>query len=179
MRVAKLAGEAFAEHVCTPALRSNAESQVGLWRCAKPKSTYYFFYVSVTPGRVFVYGDIEGTVIQASYGKVGDIVAWIRGAHSDYLLSKVPTNYQSKRFYVGDALAYVRERWDARAIEEASADELMDGLCSGELDSAHPFCMAVCEAGLDPIDIPGCEEYAPDMFWAYHAIKWWAENVSL
>lgn len=176
-QVAELAQDAFKDHVLTKVTDER-------WRCARPNSWTYGFFVIICPGAVIVYGDIQDGIFRWA----GDLnnMDWLRDAVKDreYLLSKL--QHRRQCFYVGDALAWAEERRrefdrDDLAIDSADAHPIDDliqtiqGLAEkGELYE-HNFARAVVEAGLESEGCSAATHDDPQNFWLVHALKRFVE----
>lgn len=98
-------------------------TQIGenVWRCARPDSWVYGFYVSRVPGGWRVHGDLGDLFVYRS-----DDISWLRGAvrSPDYLWEKVPEGCKVEHFWPGDGLEALDDMVDdAEPKDRAAARE--------------------------------------------------------
>lgn len=93
--------------------------QPGLWKCSRPNSWIYGFFVAALPGALVFYGDLGEAVLRPSDT---DVIPWLRGAvrSEGYLLEKVKPRPE-QAFYPGDAVA-----WAAERVNEGGATVVLD-----------------------------------------------------
>ena len=148
----RLALESFAEHE----LREVSPQR---WRCSRPGTGVYGFWVLVADGVVIVYGDIGEGIFRMSE-PAASVIPWLRGAvqSTDYLLEKLRAGdfeQGKEQFYPDDAVAWAH--WNAEEHTEQdryakrALDFYNDVKLSAENGDLHSdeFLRLASEAGLD------------------------------
>ena len=184
-RIAELAKDAFGQHALTVL-------GPGRWKCRRPDSGTYGFYVFIGPGAVMVYGDIGEGIFRMSEPEDG-VIPWLRGAveSPDYLLGKLraaDVEDGKQKFYAGDALEWAHQHYvdtviavdenDPNAIARVGGDEakrateffidVKEADEYAELDR-HRFLTMANDAGLD--DMYGVAMGpSPSALWLVHAL---------
>lgn len=162
------AAEAFANHVVQPICDAQG---VKVFKCARPNTWTYGFFVSFLPGAILVHGDIGDFLIDRPSGGFD----WLRNAidSMDYVLSK---SSMAKRdtFMPGDALALLDDpRWRDSGVRKMmregwSAEDVSDGHAWREL--LHDIT-GDCEA--EP-----CCYYSFNTLFCYAALKWFFKTIA-
>ena len=162
--IVSLAKESFRDHVIT-ATGSNE------WQCGRPGSSAYYFNVIARPGYLIIFGDIGDWILQHNDR---DCVGWLRRAARDYeyLCGKIRAG-EKKRFYQGDAEAWLRERI---AAGDEDAGEVAEALRGEDFDE-HRWYEAWSDAGTSGVDIYDARNYDSGPLWMAEAVKWFAAHL--
>lgn len=177
--IQEMAKKNFAEHEMKELLRLE---QIATWRCAKPGTGVYGFWVTIQPGRIFQWGDVGGLVVQSIFGTVEETLKWLKGADRYYILNKVPMDHRKEEFFVGDALAGVKEHRQNGYITPKVAQKLSARL-QGErsfgdpIETAEQFYAAYYELTKGSTEFPKVTGDAAFMAWGWEALAWWREQV--
>lgn len=169
------APEAFGSHVIT-------ERRPWLWKCARPDSWTYGFYVAVMPGCVHVYGDIDASTYRMSNGPEMDVLLWLTRSAKDrfYLLSKLEHREAYKRFYPGDAVTFVNEmRKEYRAADQKRREQIGDFatevITLAEAGDLYDYRFYELAQEAEIYDFPACKEWSPSAIWSQLALKRFVE----
>lgn len=167
-QIASLSAEAFSGHVLT---REGAH-----WRCGRSGGSAYSFRIYAPTGAVIVWGDL-GECVLSHHGS--DSLEWLdraagRGEYPDYCLGKIAAIDGSKRkFYPGDAIAYIKERRrgavdvDERARWKAVDRSFRDGIEDCDDEQVAWFTACHKNGAYDP---PMCDGWSSTALWIWHAL---------
>lgn len=72
-RIREISDKAFEDHEITELSRNGVFRS---WRCGRPKSGVYAFYITTTPGTLIITGDIGDLIVEREY----DMLPWCRGS---------------------------------------------------------------------------------------------------
>lgn len=156
---------------------------VQLWRCGKPNSSSYAFYICSAPHCLMVYGDMGEYMWQ----RHPDMIPFIRGSIGslDYFSEKVPRDIQIKTDYrelVEEWFATVKQEridcgYDWGEKEEQALAQLRDEWNSYE--EVQQFKWALFESDLynDYEDVPRTEYYTFHYLWTIEALKWFIKQL--
>ena len=153
--IAELAVDAFSRHRI---LRLAPH----LWKCSRPNSWIYGFFIASLPGALAFWGDLGEAILRPSDY---DVMPWLRDAvfSPDYLLSKVQPR-PAEEFYPGDALAWAED--NPALLKEAklrfSRGELHP-YAWAELVNEHCHDSEGCLAGSGP---------SSSSLWLVEALRW-------
>lgn len=124
-RMTNLCTEAFARHELHVVQPYDHEAGVGVYRCQRPDSWFYGFYVAFLPGGVIsLYGDIAGIRIKPGHKRA---LGWLRGSWSNtsYLMEKAERVYREEReFFPAEVLPHIHEEEAAEYISTEVACKL-------------------------------------------------------
>lgn len=163
-RIEGFAEKAFAEHeiavVCDI-------GDVKVYKCRKPGTWIYGFFVSILPGAILVHGDVGDLLIDRPSGGLDWLLKSVRDMH--YLLGKSAMAREDRDFMPGDAV---------KALEDVPSEyEKLEVLGRWNYeDDWDVFADAYYDATGDP-DIPDCRYFSSGTLWCYYAIRWFAENL--
>ena len=156
---------------------------VKLWRCGKPQSSTYMFYLCSAPNCLMVYGDMGEYMWQRHY----DMIPFIRGSvHSlDYFSEKVPRGIKIRTDYLElvdewfDEVKQSRidygEDWTEEHDEELS--ELKDVWNSYQDVSEFKTALYSSKLYRDYEDVPRTEFYTFQYLWIVEALKWFITQL--
>lgn len=180
-QIGRLSDDAFKDHVIETVIE-NDEAQTAIYRCARPGTGIYHFYVAFTPHAISVYGDIGGMMLRPGFGR-GE--GWLRGAlnsgnatHFGYLFEKVPSRQSLFRFYPGDVLAsaiwHIEQARDEDVAEEVSRwQKVLDRWAEAVAPKRHDaWCEAAYLEGWEGEDFSGFRDADENMYWSAFALRW-------
>lgn len=149
----------FADHLLV-------EEAPGRWRCNRPGTMIYGFWVLVAPFHIIVIGDIGDLILRCSDR---NSLAWLRisvDSH-DYVLGKA--QWEDKEFRPEQAcahLAELRASEDERDHALADAiDEDWDGETGASWDEA-------CHKHWHGFDFPRCRDHSWRRYYLVEALRW-------
>lgn len=172
-QIKKTMSEAYNRHVMTK------ESE-NVWRCGRPNSSVWHFYVAILPHCIVVYGDIGEMLIRPGWNRG---IGWLRGCLDDgksdsfqYMLSKVPSTHRQLVFMPGDVIEECLEYGnnpDNEAGEQVqkALDEWADRIGYNEYPRESWYA-AASEADLDCEWYAGYNDYSSEMYWCSYALQW-------
>jgi hypothetical protein len=156
---------------------------VKIWRCGKPTSSTYMFYICSAPNCLMVYGDMGEYMWQRHY----DMIPFIRGSVGslDYFSEKVPNGIKIKADYrelVEEWFETVKqERIDYGSEWGEKEDEALAELrdtwnCYEDVDQ---FKWALQDSDLfhDYEDMPRTEFYTFHYLWTIAGLKWFIQQL--
>lgn len=164
----RLAAESFEDH----ALQALGP---GRWKCQRPGSWCYGFYVLISPGAVVFYGDLDDVVLRMNEGSDAAILAWLRGAVNsrDYLLSKLKSEHR-RDFYLGDALAWAQEQRPYRRSGpdpvRSFREQLAEEAASYTTIDQRRFHEIAIDHGIDDVGSVG-EGWASGALWVWQGLR--------
>lgn len=156
-----------------------------VWRCGKPKSSVYMFYVCSAPNCLMVYGDMGESMWMRHY----DMIPFIRGSiHSlDYFSEKVPADLRDgtmtdHKELIEEWFATVKQErielgYDWGESEENALEEIRTEYSYYEM--AEDFRRAVYESNLynDCDDMPNIRWYTHHYLWKIEGLKWFIKKL--
>lgn len=166
--VNSLAVTAFAHHQLSTV-------REGLWKCARPATWMYGFFVAAMPGAIAVYGDTPDALLRVhSTPGATEAVQWLRGAIGSpgYLFEKLVQRQAYQTFYPDDALAWAEHHaaeCPARAKRASFLADVADAHARGDLRQAQWVDLAH-EHGIDDVYDVGTD-WAASAWWMLHAVR--------
>lgn len=180
-KIFKMAAESFEGHILErkiiaditkPALHDPSQEMIErrtiTWRCGRPDTNMYSFWVAELPGCIVQWGDVGGLMIP-QWG--GYDIEWLRRSINsvDYVLEKAKA--EKSRFVPEMFAEYLRE------LESFDCEELF-GVPLDKLDPSYENFVVFMESGHDTEAGYCCYDYPPDVLWAYAALKRFCELLS-
>lgn len=159
------AAEAFSDHQITTIVDTE---RVKVFRCQRPGTWIYGFYLTFTPGAILVNGDIGPLLIDRPSGGLN----WLHGngqiINEDYLFSKSSMANEDD-FMPGDAQAWLddeaTDQYGSEAVDEIRAewDQSDDGVAWDNV---------VYEATTCDTEFPRFRAHSFNSLFCYEALKW-------
>jgi hypothetical protein len=162
--IAALASEAFAHHV----LVQEAE---GRWRCEKPGTGFYRFWVLFTPRHIVVVGDVSSIILHPTDRPL----PWLLGSVENlrYCLEKLDPATRERVFLVKEARRYIAEAKKDGGHEFKKllrlAAEFRERM-GYEDDPRRAWVESWIEV-MGDTDFPDCDDWGPGVLWPYHALR--------
>lgn len=161
------------------------DDTVKLWRCGKPQSSTYMFYVCSAPNCLMVYGDMGECMWQRHY----DMIPFVRGSvHSlDYFSEKVPADLRDgimtdHKELIDEWLAGVKEEqielgYEWTKEQDRALEEIRGSY--SHYESPDDFRRAVYESDLyrDCDSMPAVSWYTYHYLWKIEALKWFIQKL--
>ena len=163
----------YSDHVMT-------KEQENVWRCGRPGSSNWHFYVAILPHCIVVYGDIGEMIIRPGWNRG---IGWLRGCLDDgksdsfsYMLGKVPSPHRQEVFMPGDVIAECLEYGnnpDNQAAHEVqnALDDWAERIGDNE-DQRESWYAAASHADLECEWYAGYNDYSSEMYWCAYALQW-------
>lgn len=166
-QIARLAQAAFKDHVLT--------AEGPHWRCGRPDTGVYGFWLYAPAGAVMVWGGIGAFMLRhGSQDSLGWLAGAVRNGDPDYLLGKLcAADGAIREFKRGDAFRYIDEmvrgsgnaaRW--RAVRQRFHERLPQTY--GNSEEANAFYAACHEHRADPCEAMG---WASGPLYLWHALR--------
>lgn len=164
----------FADHVITERSRQGVFRS---WKCAKPNSWTYGFYITTIPGTIIVTGDIGDLIVQRVY----DMLPFSRRSCGDtgYFASKVPHAIPTKEFSRDLAKEWIIEQLkdEEDLLTPENRTLLKSVFKTGMIDDCGPERLY---EELYPIwqgnDPPSWNDYTNNFLWCRDAIRWFVTH---
>ena len=154
-----------------------------VWRCGRPKSSVYCFWVCASPHCLTVYGDMG----EFMWMRHPDMIPFIRGSIESlsYFSEKSPATIKIREPYTGlidEWFEEVKDRWIAGGSEWTDAeDDELNGIRNEYENYGDPadFRRAVYESDLcsDAEDVPNIEYYSFHYLWVIEGLKWFIKTL--
>ena len=156
---------------------------VKLWRCGKPQSSVYSFYICSSLHCLMVYGDMG----ECMWQRHPDMIPFIRGSAKslDYFSEKVPRNIEIKQEYnelVQEWFAEVKQEYIDRGSEwDDECQQALDDIKEryGWYEDINHFRTALYESCLynDFEDMPSLRYYTYHYLWIVEGLKWFITEL--
>jgi len=179
---AHVTSEVSRDTYCVTQLHGDDDT-VKLWRCGKPQSSTYMFYVCSAPNCLMVYGDVGEFMWQRHY----DMIPFIRGAIEslDYFSEKVPRGIEIKTEYEELVEEWALTIKEERALSGHDWDDSCDTALAEIMDayaiygSVHDFQSALFDSKLctDYEDMPDLQHYTYSYLWVIEGLKWFIKEL--
>jgi hypothetical protein len=160
---------------------------VKLWRCGKPQSSTYMFYICSAPNCLMVYGDMGEYMWQYMRQRHYDMLPFIRGAIGSlsYFSEKVPNGIKIKDDQpelVEEWFATVKqeridygEEWTDK--KEEALSELRDTWSCNEDVTQFKWALYDSDLYNDYEDVPRTEFYTFHYLWTIEGLKWFIKQL--
>ena len=166
--ISQNAKDAFKDHQITELSRDGVFRS---WRCGRPNSGVYAFYITTTPGCLIVTGDIGDLIVERMY----DMLPWCRGSVDsiDYFAGKVPSSIPTRSFSDEKLEEWVREQIADPDTEHEHRELLEDSLDQLHYDGPDYWYREFNDIYGDP---PNWTEFNSNFLWCREAVKWFVNN---
>ncbi len=172
----------------------------GRWRCGRPGSSAYSFWVILCPGRVVFTGDTGDLILRVS---TADPLEWLKTTLLDgrdeieYLLGKAPQDARERTWMPGTALEELRswlkdresdapdrEEWPekhAKAMKKTRDEfkDVLEDLSLADEDRAEDAWADACiKLGWEPCDgLPEATYWSMKMLCVYEGLRWFVHQL--
>jgi hypothetical protein len=171
-QIKEMAIDALSRHQVTVV----APAPSALYKCARPGSWCYGFFVGFPPGAVIFYGDLGEATLRPH---AADSLAWLRGSTGSegYLIEKIKPQ-PTQEFYRSDAHAWLDELANDLRAEGLAFDEEADLRTTLDDDCSSPdeFARALSANGLLDGCVPGLGP-SNSTLWMIEALRWFVAHV--
>lgn len=174
--IRELSDDSFKDHQITELSRNGVFRS---WRCGRPSSGTYRFFITTYPGVIVVTGDIGDLIVERVY----DMLPWCRDAvdSTEYFAQKVPHAIPTKEFSLDVLRAWIAEMLvDEECNLLAGGRELLqeadEDAQSGEYGEEH-FYRELADI-FDGADPPSWQAWNSNFLWCRDAIRWFVMNHS-
>ena len=171
--IREMSDKAFKDHVITERMRSGVFRQ---WRCQKPGSWMYGFYITTIPGSLIITGDLGCLVVSGHY----DMLPWCRGSidSTDYFASKVEREIATHDFAPDILTDWIKEELKNDNISADNRELLEDALDMGVDSDGPDYWYRHFEDVWQGCDPPNWNDFKPGFLWLRDAIRWFVTNHS-
>lgn len=167
-KLRRLADDSFKGHVVTP---MQTEGPVWMWKCSKPGTWCYGFYVVTAPGMVMTYGDTPEAILRVSTSTAQESLSWLLRAvrSDDYVIEKMVGHSERRVALQREANRVI---W---TLGKEKAHEVLAAWNQGyETRDGRELARALYEVTGDAELFEGCQDHAQDVWYAYHALRHFA-----